>query len=50
MNRNLLFLFLLISSITFAQEDDKLEKATSLISKKPKAPKARIDQYKIISI
>ena len=45
-----LFVFFFLHFISFAQEDDKLVKSTSLIVKKSKSPIATIDQYKIITI
>ena len=45
-----LFVLFFLHFISFAQEDDKLVKSTSLIVKKSKSPIATIDQYKIITI
>lgn len=45
-----LFILLFYSFISFAQEEEKFEKATSLIKNKSTAPQATIDQYKIITI
>jgi hypothetical protein len=45
-----LFIFLFYSFISFAQEEEKFEKATTLIKNKSTAPQATIDQYKIITI
>ncbi|MDD2987264.1 putative porin [Flavobacterium sp.] len=45
-----LFFFIFLPFLSLAQEEEKFEKATTLIAKKSKSPIATIDQYKIITI
>lgn len=45
-----LFFFIFLPFLSLAQEEEKFEKATTLIAKKSISPIATIDQYKIITI